>query len=169
MFRLPAIAARHLGIVELDGLPVAPDEMISPCVCVLPMGWSWALHVCQSVLRHALVSEGVDATNTIEDGLPAVSLQRASDTAGAGYVDNLMILGSDPAAVQDGLDRVCRILESLGLSVHELSPASREVSFVGLEFTNVSTISVKAKNLCRLRFGIEALLRRGVCSGSALQ
>ncbi|CAK0857394.1 unnamed protein product, partial [Prorocentrum cordatum] len=68
------------------------------------------------------------------DGLPAVSLQRASDTAGAGYVDNFMILGSDRAAV-----------------------------------TNGSTVPVKAKNLWRLRCGIEAVLRRGVCSGSALQ
>ncbi|CAK0859688.1 unnamed protein product [Prorocentrum cordatum] len=104
-----------------------------------------------------------------QDGLPAVSLQRASDTAGAGYVDNFMVLGSDRAAVQGGLDKVCRRLEPLGLSVHELSPASRDVSFVGLEFTSGSTVSVKAKNLWRLRYGIEALFRRGVCSGSALQ
>ncbi|CAK0842032.1 unnamed protein product, partial [Prorocentrum cordatum] len=89
--------------------------------------------------------------------------------AGPGYVDNFMILGSDRKAVQSGLDSVCRRLESLGLSVHELSAASQDISFVGVSFSEGSRVSIKPSNLWRLRYGIEALLRRGVCSGSALQ
>ena len=96
------------------------------------MGWSWALHICQGVLQHALKLEGFDSSRIMEDGLPAVSLSQRSDTASAGYVDNFMILGSDRRAVQSGLDGVRRRLESLDQSVHELSTASRDVSFVGL-------------------------------------
>ncbi|CAK0807702.1 unnamed protein product [Prorocentrum cordatum] len=67
-------------------------------------------------------------------------------------------------ATKDGeASRGCRCLESLGFSVHELSTASRDVSFVGLNFSEGSKVSVKSDNMRR------SLLRRGACSGSALR
>ena len=48
-FTLPAVTAGEIGI---DGF--MESERIQPYLCVLPMGWNWALHFCQSVVQRAL-------------------------------------------------------------------------------------------------------------------
>ena len=48
--------ARDVGVTEAWGdqllsfVPVSEDTVFFPCLSTLPMGWSWALHVCQDVL-----------------------------------------------------------------------------------------------------------------------
>eukprot|EP00974_Lingulodinium_polyedra_P008154 775574-Lingulodinium_polyedra.AAC.1 len=53
-FRLPAIKAHVLGLTELDGAAVDEGTFVTPCLTVLPMGWSWSLHYCQRVLSGVL-------------------------------------------------------------------------------------------------------------------
>ena len=31
-------------------VPVDPHQRLAACICTLPMGWSWGLYYCQSVL-----------------------------------------------------------------------------------------------------------------------
>ena len=57
---------------------------MQPCVCVLPMGWSHALALCQGVLRCAMDAAGFAGDQCIEDGKPGVVVDAASATVGCG-------------------------------------------------------------------------------------
>ena len=51
-FGLPHdVRARDVGITEIDGVRVHPDQMISVVFCAIPMGWTHPLAVCQNVLE----------------------------------------------------------------------------------------------------------------------
>ncbi|CAK0861934.1 unnamed protein product [Prorocentrum cordatum] len=153
------VGALHLLVRLLFRRP-PPQE----CLCRLLV-----YDARSSVLQRALKLEGRDSSRIVEDCLPAVSLSSRSDTACAVYVDNFMVMGSDRKAAESSLDGVCRRLLSLGLTARELSAASRDISLAWLNFSEGSKISIKPSNMWHLRFGVESLLRRGVCSGSALQ
>ncbi|CAK0788308.1 unnamed protein product, partial [Prorocentrum cordatum] len=56
-FRLPPIDRRHLEARGIAGLPDA--TRVQACLVVLPMGFSWALHLCQLALRTAVSRAGV--------------------------------------------------------------------------------------------------------------
>ena len=51
MFTLPVIAAKHVGVSHVSSgstlSPVLPSDRLLPSLKVLPMGWSWSLHLCQ--------------------------------------------------------------------------------------------------------------------------
>ena len=48
MFTLPFISASDLDSSIVDCLPYDSNTLLAPCLTVLPMGWNWALHLCQS-------------------------------------------------------------------------------------------------------------------------
>eukprot|EP00959_Pyramimonas_sp_CCMP1952_P382116 8006938-Pyramimonas_sp.AAC.1 len=51
LFTLPSISVavlQELGMIDLDFDPLS---RVTPMVTVLPMGFSWALHFCQSAAR----------------------------------------------------------------------------------------------------------------------
>ena len=52
-FGLPAIEARHLGITQLNGIPVSPGDMIVPRCRTLPMGFAWSLYFVQRAHENA--------------------------------------------------------------------------------------------------------------------
>ena len=86
-----------LGLTELDGLPVSPSEFILPCLSVLPMGWTWALRLCQAVTEQC-VREEVGDHALIQDRRPGIVVG-PSVLAGAAYVDNFGICGTNPTEV----------------------------------------------------------------------
>ena len=86
-FRLPALDANLLGITHLDGVPLARGARVQPCVCVLPMGWSHALALCQGVLRRAMATAGFTVDQCVEDGKAGVVVDREDALAAAGYVE----------------------------------------------------------------------------------
>ena len=46
-FTLRPLPASSIGLTSLDGEALAPSDILVPCLRVLPMGWSWAMHLCQ--------------------------------------------------------------------------------------------------------------------------
>eukprot|EP00959_Pyramimonas_sp_CCMP1952_P016365 346998-Pyramimonas_sp.AAC.1 len=46
-FRLPPVRAGALGRPEVGGERPSAATLLTPVLSVLPMGWSWALHLCQ--------------------------------------------------------------------------------------------------------------------------
>ena len=67
LFCLPALTAGELGLTSLDGAELASTAKIYPQLAVVPMGWSWGLHVVQKV------HEGIlDCTSSCEVGRRAV-------------------------------------------------------------------------------------------------
>ena len=161
MFTLPAAQAGTLGILTIDGISVEPSTQILPYLTVLPMGWSWALHLCQTVLMHGIRSAGFPEYCIIGDKRLPVHVQGSTGVGVAGYVDNFGVFGSSKQHVDQGLRR---------MTVHEEEEASLTGDFVGLHF-NVATgyVSIKPSRLNKIKAGIDDLLRRQFCTGRTLQ
>eukprot|EP00969_Alexandrium_andersonii_P198609 8771454-Alexandrium_andersonii.AAC.1 len=61
-FVLPRVQVRHLyscGIQLPESL--SGSQWASPVLCVLPMGVSWSLYICQAMVRQATIDAGVPA------------------------------------------------------------------------------------------------------------
>eukprot|EP00959_Pyramimonas_sp_CCMP1952_P113653 2375926-Pyramimonas_sp.AAC.1 len=69
------------------------------------MGFGWALHSCQAVMRNSIHQAGFVPSQVISDGEPGVVLRSADDTVAAGYVDNYLVLGKESVTVQAALNR----------------------------------------------------------------
>ena len=67
---LSSVRAGDVGISDLDGDEVGANACISPCLSFLPMGWTWALHICQCVMASVLGSCGFTGDACIVDGEP---------------------------------------------------------------------------------------------------
>ena len=102
-FSLPTIRAKWLGLTSLEGHPVAPEELIFPRLTVLPVGWSWSLHLCQMVTAFALIRAGVPLERSVQDVDPGANLNVNTAVVAAAYVVNYAVLGHDPVAVDFAL------------------------------------------------------------------
>ena len=92
LFSLPPVRAKHVpGIKLSDALP-DPNQILVPCLCVLPMGWSWSLHLCQKLIE-GVVAEELGASRLVSDKGSCVCLCPDLPTFGAVYVDNYAIGG----------------------------------------------------------------------------
>ena len=70
-FSLPQIAVSTVpGLADRCGF--AADSFAVPCLRVLPMGWSWSLHLAQKVHETRLKRLGADPDYRILDKVPAV-------------------------------------------------------------------------------------------------
>ena len=169
-FVLPSISARHLGLRVLDGLPVPADAVILPLLSVLPMGWNWALHFCQSVVTNALHIASFDRHRQVLDGSSEAHISGYDSTVAAGYVDNFAIVGSDRDLVQQKRDEVCHVLKAqFNLPVHELCDSQPSGEFVGLVFSDGRHWNIKPKRMHRLRDAIACVLQRGRASGDLVR
>jgi len=45
---LSSLTAAEMGVTSLEGSAVAASEKLRPCMKVIPMGWTWALHFVQA-------------------------------------------------------------------------------------------------------------------------
>lgn len=170
MFTLPALKADRCGLDEIDGVKLRPGTMVCPYLVVLPMGWSWALHLCQSVLLHSIRESGISDNWIISDKGSPVRLENHDDIACGGYVDNFVVIGESPSAVDAGLAKISERLRSLGLTVHEEESASRQATFVGLHFNgDTGFIGLKPQRILKLQKAIRELLHRNFASGDLLQ
>eukprot|EP00435_Cladocopium_sp_Y103_P050327 s239_g15.t1 len=170
LFTLPPIKARELGIGSINGQQLRPDDGLTPSLCVLPMGWSWALHLCQCVMSHAILSAGIDPQHVISDKGAAVQLQSLSDIACGGYVDNFIVLGCDQESVNAGLVSISEQLRGWGLTVHEEEKPSTNITFVGLTFDGEKGwVSIKPQRIVKLQKAIRELIQRNFASGELLE
>eukprot|EP00959_Pyramimonas_sp_CCMP1952_P143835 3011347-Pyramimonas_sp.AAC.1 len=60
-FRLPPVRAGQVGRPLMGGVRSAAAALLAPILTVLPMGWSWALHLCQLVTEEGLARGGLGA------------------------------------------------------------------------------------------------------------
>jgi hypothetical protein len=134
------------------------DTVIVPCLRVLPMGWNWALHLCQLLTAPGVVRADIPLSLGVEDGRRGVALDCKDDIAGAPYVDNFAINGGSEVKVNEGLDRVNSVLSKLGLVIHEVERPGTGRSVSGLEFIASGKLVGGAKRrIWRLRFGLETI------------
>ncbi len=90
MFRLAPVRAKLLqGLWTSNGTENG-SELITPSLDVLPMGWSWAMHLMQLVSEEALHRSGLGPQSLVRDRSVPPSLEVP---VGAAYVDNYLVAG----------------------------------------------------------------------------
>ena len=97
---------------------------ISPCITVLPMGFSWSFYLIQKMHEQsALRALQCDRSQLILDGYPSPKLS-GSQVAAMPYCDNVHCMSLDQESCQRGKDRMCEDLTGLGFTLHEDAEAS---------------------------------------------
>ena len=161
-FRLPQVRRDLLCDLLRDdstfSAELLPQEAhITPCLLVLPMGWSWSLYFCQHIVCGAVAQAGVRTDQLFLDRQPCPNL--ADQSVGvATYVDNVGVLGTDSAAVNVEARKVLNALENNGLSCKGLYEAGVDHHFLGLDFDRKSgRISVSIERSWKIRLALLAL------------
>ena len=86
MFTLPKIKRKH--VKQCSSVPDGNlDDYLIPSLRVLPMGWSWSLHLCQMFVS-SQVHSVVPSSQQIIDKAPGRTLQNKDSVLCATYVDN---------------------------------------------------------------------------------
>ena len=127
------LQAGEVGVTEIEGCIVSPDKMLYPRLKVLPMGWSHALFWCQRL--HELVVNGAGASffSCLQDktAVPSCNCMHLE------YVDNFVVLQTNPVQVNSLAARGVNALRSKRLVVHEVesaNAANEPVRVLGWQF-----------------------------------
>ncbi len=91
------------------------------------------MHLCQAVVRRAIKEVGIPDSAIIEDGQQSPSLSSPASVAAAAYVDNFFVFSLAQSVADEYNERIASQLREWGLPVHEVEPASKDMSFVGLD------------------------------------
>eukprot|EP00971_Amphidinium_carterae_P288077 5718871-Amphidinium_carterae.1 len=118
-FSLPTLAAHHIDprIRAMYGL--GENDRILPHLRVLPMGWSWSLHLCQNIVA-GLMQKHFPPCRMIGDKREAVVLSRETKLCGASYVDNLAVFGLSREDVDNKMDEIISTFSGKKLLIHEV-------------------------------------------------
>ena len=133
-FALPSIRAADVGLGDRYGA----DTMIFPCINRLPMGWSHSVLLAQSAHEHIL-----DTDTTLR---PADRISKSTDpfldrVRHAVYVDDLILLSSDPHLLASLQDHYMQTVQRWGFPVKlskVVRPVCTGVELLGLDFCGVS-------------------------------
>eukprot|EP00438_Fugacium_kawagutii_P035192 Skav232767 [mRNA] locus=scaffold1229:242985:248589:- [translate_table: standard] len=104
---------------------------ISPCVTVLPMGFSWSFYLIQVLHEQATMRAlHIPRTSLILDGQPPPVVDDSSCVA-MPYCDNVHTISLDPHVCQAGCNVVQDELKGLGFELHEETEASTQCNTLG--------------------------------------
>ena len=81
MFTLDGVRAEEVFIDSLCGEAIPADSLLIPYLCVLPMGFSWALHFCQLSLENVISKIKNYNIQHISDKRKPVSLTEVTDVS----------------------------------------------------------------------------------------
>ena len=152
---LPAELRRFFGLRGIDpkllNHPAARPfvdagvSFVFPRLCVVPMGWSWAVHLTQ-VIHEAIFSEDdvLKRVKLLLSRSPSTQLQE-SDVGGIVYVDDSGCCGLREGAINRSHERYLRRVEELGLAAHEEKSHFAQKEDVKLGF-RVDGIGVLVEN-----------------------
>ena len=102
---------------ELDGS--GGNVSISPCLDVLPMGYSWSFYLVQALhVQACLKSSGEAKESVVLDSRPPPILG-CNTTVSMPYCDNTHVLSINPEAAMEGHNKLQGTLEEWGFSMHE--------------------------------------------------
>ena len=83
-------------------------------------------------MMRAISDCGFTPDRIIQDRSASPTIGPTTGCAAAGYVDNVLVVGTSPEDVNLRLGKVIKVLETQGLVVHEKEAASSKSEFVGL-------------------------------------
>ena len=110
-FAYPGVTGKESGRLGLsvEGSPVGHDDWVFPCARALPMGFTWSLHLAQKAnerqcLLEPLLSDSILFNDRNRPMLVTLSPQTYGQLWHYAYVDNIGIIGRDPARVHDAME-----------------------------------------------------------------
>ena len=165
LFGLKKVRASELGISEVAGVPVRPEQWVYPRVAVIPMGWSHAMWWCQRLSEKLVEGSGLLKEERVRDFDPVP----AGNFWHIEYVDNLVVFGTDKAEVERRFWLAVTALREAGLTVHEIEFGTGECKVLGWAISEQGVVSPTSSRLWRLRLGIREILKRGRASGQQLE
>jgi len=137
-FGLDEVRAADVGITQIDGIAVRPDELVFPLLTVLPMGWTHALKWCQSL--HERIMDGVGGLGAEQYLHDRSDVHSVKNTMYTIYVDNFLVFGTDPAIVKRVVIEADARLRAARLPTHEVEHCATDALVLGWEFDGVQGI-----------------------------
>lgn len=167
---IPSDLIRSWKVPQSLGGQASCDGWVWPRLRVVPMGWSWAMWFSQRVHTHiCLQSTGLGFDRLLVDGSACPDLS-GGEVALLPYADNLNVLGTDQARVQDIKDCIVKGLRDLGFVVHEEQDASNLTQSLGFVIDGkAGVVCPVPERLDRLIKVFRWLSRRPRVSGKALE
>ena len=167
-FILPPVAASLLGITHcpITGSLLPPGALLSPQWAVLPMGFSWAVHIMQDALEHSVVKANLDASQLVHDKRVVEPLSCKSYRL-AGFVDNFIALSTDWSTAKGTAEAWDNQLQGDRLVTHDVETGT-EFKFIGVSF-NKALAQISHERRWRLKLALQCLSKRGRVRGSTLE
>lgn len=151
--------------------PVQPGEVLIPCFRGVCMGWSWALHLAQSIVTHqASLSVNGDSSDLLLDKAIVPDISPCKPVIGV-YVDNLQVIGGSASSVNERMTGIVNTFQQLGIPfVVSGDEALDRFETLGLVFDlERRCIRHRAARSWRLYMTTRALLRRGRIRGEMMR
>ena len=163
-FCLNRVSAASVGVTHINGVAVGGKCKITPRLAVVPMGWSWALFLCQSVHEALAEKAGLGEDNRIRDRcIPPKTICCHTQ-----YVDNMIVLGTDKESVVNHYNNAVDCLKQAGLQVHD-EEVGDGATILGWEITKDCQFQPSRHRAWKVRFAIRELLRRGRCASHMME
>ncbi|CAK0903346.1 unnamed protein product [Prorocentrum cordatum] len=118
-FTFRPVRAASVGCTEIGGRAVAAHEKVYPRLAVIPMGWSWALWMCQKIHERIVEADGSDPKFRITDKTCPPDLSQPCHTQ---YVDNYIAISTNRDNVKKSVSSAITALER---SAEEAAPWMR--------------------------------------------
>ena len=107
------------------------NQMVSPCLSVLPMGFSWSFYLVQQLHEQiTLASLHISRHDLFLDARPPPTIEEGK-CAGMPYCDNVHVMSNRVEVAEEGRLKVCKSLRESGFKVHEEQPAAAIVQTLG--------------------------------------
>lgn len=167
-FGLGRVQARRVGVQRTaDGMDVAPTTYVLPRLCVVAMGWTHALHLCQRVLEaRADAVPGLDASNRLVDRRRAPSLR---PVAHAEYVDNFVAFSQVPGRAGRATLGVEEELRRSSLRAHPVEKSQGGESLGWMLSAEEPIVSAKPRRMWQLRLALGHALSRPTLGGKQVE
>ena len=165
VFGLPGVRAGDVNVTGIEGCAVKPDRLIFPRIAVVPMGWTHALFLCQSIHEELAEKSGLLESDRLRDR----KRPPHSDSFHSQYVDNLIVMGSHEQQVRQRFEKAVAELKGAGLQVHEEETNVGDAVVLGWEYTRDGIFRPYRKRAWKARLAIRGLLRKGRAHGSAVE
>ena len=149
---------------------VQPGEILYPCVEAVPMGWSWALFLCNEAVVSIARTLSPWPEGVFRERKPTPQLDEYRTSLGV-YVDNMTILGAEYEDVKLRSEKITEAfkLADVPITWTQTEP-SRVLESVGcvLDFEN-GVLHNKPRRVWRFHLASLALLKRRKLGGKILQ
>ena len=141
------------------------DALISPCLNVLPMGFSWSFYLVQSLHVQACIKSAEGTSEDIVlDSRPAPTLEDIK-TIAMPYCDNTHVLSLRADSAQGGQDSLKKCLEEWGFEMHEELGASTFYPTLGGVIDGAEgTVRPNHDRFWNISFAFQFITKRAVSS-----